>query len=155
MKSRFDTFCGLYCGACMIMKANLNNTVNDLASTWEMKAAGLKCHGCKTDTNYKHCADCEIKVCNQNQNLESCHECNEFPCVKITDFNNDEKSHHSIILRNLKEIKKKGLTQWMEKQKIRWSCPECGQPFSWYEKNCEICNHELFSCEVEEKGLGK
>ena len=151
MKTRFDTYCGLYCGACMIMKANINGTVNDLASTWEMKAADLKCRGCKTDINYKHCADCKIKECNRNKNLESCHECNDFPCSIISDFKNDDRPHHSIVLRNLKEIKKSGLTTWMENQKDRWSCPECGHSFSWYEKTCDICNRELFNAKDEEK----
>ena len=69
-KFRFDTYCGLYCGACLVLGANQKNEVEQVAKEWKMQPEEIKCFGCKTETNSIFCIDCEIKLCAQKKKVE-------------------------------------------------------------------------------------
>ena len=153
MENRYDTYCGLYCDACMIMAANKTDKLEDLAQKWNMPADQLKCTGCKSAVVSAFCFKCAIKSCAQEKAVEFCFQCNEYPCPKITDFNNDEDPHHSVVLKNLDILKAIGLDQWLKDQEVRWSCPGCETRFSWYEKTCKQCGQALYNAEAEEKDL--
>lgn len=153
MDFRYDTFCGLYCGACDVFIANMNSKVEALAQAWKMDLNQLKCHGCKSTVNAIYCMDCDIKKCAQNRDIEYCFQCEEYPCSRLVAFRNDEHPHHSIVLQNLGFIQSQGSARWLEKQKERWSCPNCGTGFSWYAKTCEICGGALHNCQDEEQEI--
>jgi len=152
MEFRYDTYCGLYCGACEVLIANKNGEVEKLAKAWNMKPKELRCHGCKTETTASFCATCDVKKCAENK-VEFCFQCNEYPCARLVEFKNDKYPHHSVVLKNLNSIRDKGINKWLEEQETRWSCPGCGTKFSWYDKVCKKCGEKLYSCEDEEKDL--
>jgi len=137
----------------MIMKANENETLDELAKVWEEKPENLKCDGCKTDVNYHHCADCGIKKCNLEKGYDNCSECDDFPCEKIQEFNDDDYEHHSVVIRNLNELKEIEISVWLQKQEERWKCDSCGTRFSWYDEKCSNCGTELYNSIKEIEGL--
>ncbi|MDK2879301.1 MAG: hypothetical protein PWR06_2017 [Thermoanaerobacteraceae bacterium] len=155
MSFRFDSFCGLYCGACDTLIANMENKVNELAKNLGRTSEDVTCHGCKTTVNSVHCRKCELKRCAKDRKIEFCCECPEYPCQRLIDFRHDKYSHHSVVIKNLDFIKKHGVEYWLREQKSRWSCPECGLNFSWYSEKCGNCGSKLFNCIDEEANLEK
>jgi len=150
---RFDTFCGLYCGACDVLVANQNAAVEALARAWNREPEQLRCHGCKSAVNAVYCVDCDIKSCAEGKGIEYCFECATYPCSRLVAFRNDDHPHHSIVLQNLGLIQSRGVEWWLERQRERWSCPACGAGFRWYDETCATCGSELYSCEDEEKDI--
>ena len=156
MKVRYDTYCGLNCGACPVGLANELNYeagLRKMADEWGVKREDVSCSGCKTDTIAPFCARCEMRVCAREKGFEFCYQCEEYPCDAITDFKNDKAPHHSPIFSNLREIQKNGIEPWLRQEEIRWSCSSCGKRFSWYDDTCSDCGGKLFSVVEEEKGL--
>jgi hypothetical protein len=132
MERRYDAYCGLYCGACYIMVANRLGTV----------AEDLRCFGCKTNILPEHCAGCEIRACAAGKGIPHCGECPDFPC-KVLDEARKARPHLGEIHDNCREIKKAGIDLWLERQAQRWTCPDCGTPFSWYTQKCSTCGRSL------------
>ena len=153
MEYRYDTHCGLYCGACAVLLANQQDRLRHAAAEWEMQTEQLRCGGCKSDTHCVYCVDCEIKRCAEGKQVEFCVECAEYPCPRIVAFRNDRHPHHSIVLHNLEAIRTLGMARWLATRKERWSGPSCGAPFSWYDETCDRCGHRLYNCVAEEKDL--
>jgi rRNA maturation endonuclease Nob1 len=56
-------------------------------------------------------------------------------------------------MKNLELICNNGVSNWLEEQKKRWSCPGCGTKFSWYDKTCPNCGRKVYNCADEEKDL--
>lgn len=146
---RYDTYCGLYCGACEILRANLENCLEEKAAVWGADPALMRCHGCKSGILSVYCRKCDLRDCAVSKGLEYCYECTEFPCQRIEDFSQDNVPHHLMVIINQKVLAERGCEQWLEDQRIRWSCTACGEPFSWYQKSCTKCGSDLFDCEKE------
>ena len=156
MKVRYDSHCGLNCGACPVGRANEMDdaeAIKKYAEDWGTTVEALSCTGCKTDVTAKYCTDCEMRLCARSRGLEFCVECDEYPCKDITDFRNDRAPHHSAVFKNLKNIEEKGLEEWLKNQKIRWSCSTCRTSFDWYSETCKKCGTKLFNAVDEEKDL--
>jgi hypothetical protein len=158
---RFDSYCGLYCGACDILSAYKKGLEsgtlpqwNDLPSEFKnlpfnARKAEIKCLGCKTDTVFVGCSKCIIRSCaKEKTGIETCMDCNRYPCwrVKLTAFvrkilNLESKLPHlKDITHNTEVIRKIGLQFWLEEQNRKWQCPNCGKRLSWYRASCSDCN---------------
>lgn len=153
MASRYDTYCGLYCGACDTLLANEQDRVGLLARRWKMSAEALTCRGCKSGVASVWCTKCEIRRCAMARGVEFCFECTDYPCNQLRAFAADDSPHHSVVLKNLEAIRVKGVAAWLEEQKARWSCPQCGTRFSWYDRRCGRCRQRLYDCRGEEADL--
>ena len=153
MDKRFDSYCGLYCGACGILIANEKDNLKELAHKCNCTEEELHCSGCKTEINSKYCRKCTIKSCAIQKRVEFCFECEEYPCNLILEFAHDESPHHSVVLNNLKDISTQGIEIWLQSQKIRWSCESCGERFSWYDEMCDKCGSKLYNCIEEENKI--
>lgn len=140
---RYDTYCGLYCGACSIMVERKNNRLEAMADNNKYRFDELMCNGCKTQVNSIYCRECDIKKCAKEKNVEFCFECNEFPCDIITKFNYDEHDHHSVVLKNLNDIEENGIENWLGNQEKRWKCKVCETSFSWYTTQCKSCGSKV------------
>ncbi|HUT98453.1 MAG TPA: DUF3795 domain-containing protein [bacterium] len=153
MEPIYDTYCGLYCGACPVVLANERGNVEQRAAEWGMKPEELACFGCRSQTTAVFCTDCGMRLCARNRGIRSCCECGEYPCEILKNFQADEHPHHSVILKNLETIREKGLDAWLAEQAGRWRCPGCGARFTWYDTKCAECGAELYDCRVEERDL--
>jgi len=141
MASELIAYCGLYCGACSFRLAaqeNDRNHIEKMPSYYDkLKDQPLEhCPGCRLENK---CGECKIRDCAINQHYNHCDECSDFPCDKITNFNNDGRPHHSEVLSYLKLLKEIGEKNWLEYMKKKWSC-KCGTKISWYYKSCNCSN---------------
>ncbi len=150
MKPRYDSYCGLFCGACPIMVANAKGNLEEKAKAWDMDPKDLVCTGCKTRTLAAYCEDCVMRLCARDRELDSCVECEDYPCNSFETFQRDRFPHHTLIVNNLAEICKVGAETWVAEQKKRWSCPKCGEQFTWYEDECAKCGEKLYDACAEE-----
>ena len=137
-------YCGLYCGACSFKVAydqNSKEHIIALPSQYnQYKDKPLQfCPGCRLDNDD---AGCEIRNCAKEKSLDHCGDCDDFPCKKISDFNNDGVSHHAKVLKNLHTLKEIGIDKWLEAEKTKWTC-ECGAGISWYLKKCVKCDKSI------------
>ena len=156
MGFRYDSYCGLNCGACPVGAANeLGNEefLRSMAEEWDRDLDDLRCNGCKTDVTAAFCTDCRMRQCAREKGVEFCVHCGDFPCDVISQFRNDEAPHHSAVLYNLQRIKELGLKDWLEAEAGRWSCPECGRRFTWYSESCAGCGGELYNAVSQDRDL--
>ncbi len=138
---RYDSYCGLYCGACGILMATETGQTDE------------ECWGCKSDKVAKHCNDCRIKACAQSRNVAFCCDCSDYPCKTLTAFKEDGWPHHLVGVSNLNAIRRQGIQQWLADQETRWKCPGCGRKFEYYQTNCPQCGRHLRDSRVEAQEL--
>ena len=156
---RYDTYCGLYCGACEIMKAYRENKGTP-ASQWEdlpkpmrenIAKAEIVCRGCKTDVLFAGCQRCRIRKCAKERGVAACIVCEEYPCkiVKGTmehiSKGREQLPHTKVMFKNLDAVKTGGVGLWLKEQRSKWQCRQCGAAISWYQSSCERCGCELES----------
>jgi hypothetical protein len=150
VESRYDSYCGLYCGACGTLRAT---------EAGGSDPRGERCLGCKSDLLASGCLHvCTIRPCAINKGVESCGACIEFPCAIVLGFSEDGVAHHSAALRNLDELKRIGREAWLEAHGARWTCPTCGARFAWKDETCGTCGGSLYNSlkEMEHHvGVGK
>lgn len=144
----YDSYCGLYCGACSILKAERDGSRDPFAAFWaDDRQMALHCRGCKSDSLFENCAICDIRTCAISKGVERCLECGDFPCEKM----NPEMMaglvqklpHLSSATENVEKIMTQGCANWLAQQAELWSCPECQTAFSWYDDSCSKCGTDL------------
>jgi len=142
----YDTYCGLYCGACSILKAYQSGIKDPFACMFSDELGmELKCHGCKTDDLFGNCARCIIRPCAKEKGVEHCIDCTEYPCqiLKTMGFAVDKLPHWSMAAANVETIKNKGAERWLEEQAAQWKCPDCQTDYTWYGTHCSNCGKDL------------
>jgi hypothetical protein len=142
--------CGLYCGACPIyldsQGGSDQKTIEFMqqlgAKQTEIKREDFQCDGCLGKGKLiSFCAKCAIRSCAQGKKIAYCSDCSEFPCSRITDFNNNygKLQHHSEALANLRHLRQMGIKDWAKSEEERWRCPRCQNRLSWYDRACSKC----------------
>lgn len=100
------------------------------------------CNGCLKGDEGKpeHCRKCKIKDCVKQKGVFYCYECSEYPCKLIKNL---EKSYNTrygaSLIENSQFVKANGLTAFMEQQKERYTCPNCGGVISIHDSECSEC----------------
>jgi hypothetical protein len=135
MREELIAPCGMDCAVCSSYLALKN----------DVRAKGVRmayCKGCRPRD--KKCAflkkKCELLLKNK---VRFCYECEEFPCENLEHIDKRYQTFFRMsLIDNLKLIKKHGLTKFLESQKKKWLCPNCGEV---------ICCHNgiCFSCDLE------
>ena len=121
--------CGVFCGAC----PSLNKT----------------CLGCASqDHNQKRISKwaCKIRICcYEEKQLSFCFQCNEFPCKTfqkklLTNYQDDPKyKYRHEIPAIFPQVYDENLNIYLENQKQRWQCPDCGGTITFYHYRCNTC----------------
>ncbi|MEE9912998.1 MAG: DUF3795 domain-containing protein [Deltaproteobacteria bacterium] len=143
-----DTYCGIYCGACSIAAySQTGRTDGFVACLGSVPKADLACCGCKSGTVYAGCSTCSLRRCAREKNVAHCIDCADYPCKDYSTWQTVAKflPHTHEAPASLAAIKRYGVDHWLDAQKKRWSCPDCGAPFSWYVPACYKCGRELAS----------
>lgn len=162
--NHYDSYCGIYCGACDIQMAYKTGQKDKFASFWTkstvkafLRAQGatykksddlqVKCHGCKSDSVFINCRFCAIRTCAIDRKMEHCIECSDFPCKMYKARKKAEGllPHLTLCQKNMESIKKAGVDQWLAEQEEQWQCPECRTGFAWYADRCQSCGSNLTS----------
>lgn len=145
---RFDTYCGLYCGACVAMRARLDGNLPEVAARFGKQPEDFTCHGCKSDKTLEYCSNCPMKDCCRQKGYESCAECADRPCPSLRDFS-QQMPHRKAVAANLAKLAASGMDEFLARQKQRWTCPQCGRALSWYEEKCSGCGVETDNAKKE------
>jgi hypothetical protein len=137
--SRLDSFCGLYCGACLCNILKDEGTLEEVAKAMHKPVEHLTCTDCKTALHQ----DCSFVLCCTARGIESCAACPDLPCAEIIKFAGDGIRHHALILNNLKRIREIGSDNWLMEQKQQYTCPNCNARLRWLETVCEKCGSTI------------
>jgi hypothetical protein len=159
----YGSYCGLYCGACDVMHQFKNGLRTGSPPRWEDLPPTLQnnlpvpddspivCYGCKSDVVFHGCGKCPIRKCARGKdNIENCTECNRYPCIRFRIIKlvwrlggfYRKLPHLRTVNSNLKEIRKSGVTRWLEHQKQEWHCSLCHVDHTWYTKDSHECQKQ-------------
>jgi hypothetical protein len=107
----------------------------------------FSCGGCKSDNIYAGCKACDLRRCAREKGIEHCTDCADYPCKSYRTWQTITKflPHLHGVAASLKNIKVDGVNNWLNEQKKRWACPDCGTSFSWYAAACYNCGRSLAS----------
>ena len=90
MTEQMLSFCGIDCAACpayLATQANDIEKLTTLAGQWFEGATDytiMLCDGCKgAGHTMKWCAECSIRACAIERELENCAYCDEYGCQKL------------------------------------------------------------------------
>lgn len=141
--------CGLYCGACPMYLATRDKDEAKIkallkqfsARDSSMTLADVQCDGCIGGGRVAtFCRKCSMRECAETKpGVTRCADCGDFPCKRVTDFNNDGMAHHAEVLENCRGLREKGIAPWTRYEEERWSCPGCRARISWYDPKCPSC----------------
>lgn len=105
------------------------------------------CAGCLNSDLGKpeHCRTCKIKDCTKEQKLTYCVECHSYPCRLIKSLEKSYKTrYHASLVENSRIVQECGLTEFLEKQRETYICPECGGIISIHDGECSECQHKAW-----------
>jgi hypothetical protein len=136
--------CGLWCGVCSIYVAHRDNNTKfkekllPVYRGFAKDVDDIACTGCLSDgTVFPVCRVCAIKKCCEEKNIEGCYQCEEFPCKFIDNF--PIPVGKKVIHRAIPFWREHGTERFVEGEKKRYHCPECGNPLFRGAKRCNKC----------------
>jgi hypothetical protein len=127
--------CGMNCGICDGYLAYKN----------DVKSKGIRiryCTGCYT--RGKNCAFMK-KSCERlgEGRVQYCYECSDFPCDRIKRLDKRYRTfYHMSMIENQEYIKEHGMEKFLEKEEVKWKCPECGGVICCHNGICYSCGVE-------------
>lgn len=86
-----------------------------------------KCPGCRIEEANKPITRtrCKIKTCGifKSGKKKFCCQCNNFPCKNLKNLDKRYKTKYNMsMIENLKEIKSKGMINFLKNQEKKWIC---------------------------------
>jgi hypothetical protein len=105
-----------------------------------------KCPGCHGDINAPNLKKCKIKNCKVIENNQSkfCFECDKFPCRRLKQLDIRYSTKYAMsMIDNLENIKRIGLSAFVENEKRRWTCPKCNGVICVHRGACYNCGEKL------------
>ena len=90
-----SSYCGVNCEKCKVYLATMSDSdalKTEIAHEWsilynrDFKKEEMVCKGCKSDTRFYLCSACDIITCNVERDIESCEDCDVFPCERYQKF---------------------------------------------------------------------
>ena len=148
--------CGIFCGACAIYIATRDENEkfrNIISSFLGTKSEETECLGCMQPDPakkiYGFCQQCAIRDCAKSKGFYSCHQCEEWPCsiIENFDFATDVRvMKRAIPLWRAKVAEhgdEKGSVEWARAECERYHCPACGKPLFRGAQRCRACKKPL------------
>ena len=109
--------CGLYCGACPILRATSDRSLAEkLAPQLGMEVEAVHCRGCRAEEGkMMGWPLCQNYECITQRGLEFCYECPDFPCLKLAPCaDRADVLPHNQKVYNLVLMQKMGLENWIK-----------------------------------------
>jgi len=119
--------CGMNCGICIGFLRDRN-----------------PCAGCFGDDGRKprHCVICRIKNCEELKAPDKrfCFQCAKFPCARLKQLDKRYRTkYHMSMIANLELIREIGPKEFVARERLRWTCPDCGGVLSAHRDACPNC----------------
>ena len=114
-----------------------------------------KCAGCfNTGNKPYHCTVCSIVLCDEKNGNKKllCYECRKFPCRRIKNLDKRYRvKYGESPVDNLNRVKEMGIYEFIEHEKEKWKCNNCGQLLCVHKEVCLNCgnNNEYFPLESQ------
>lgn len=145
------------------MKEQVSKTISGIISAGMIAPCGLNCAVCKralaendpcpgcngpNKNKPVFCAEkCGIILCRKriDNGYEYCDECPEYPCADVTEKENRYTSKYPLYespKRNLSDIRALGMEQFIENERVKWTCKECGGVVSVHTGICSGCGKQ-------------
>lgn len=125
--------CGMNCGVC----------ASYLAMKYDVKSKGIQmsyCKGCLPRA--KGCTVNKSGGCLKllGMTVRSCLECEKFPCGNNYRWDSVYRERYDMSpVDNLRGIREFGMETFLEQQREKWCCPECGGVISCHNGICYSC----------------
>lgn len=128
--------CGMNCSICLAYLRDKNT-----------------CSGCWGNALNKptYCIHCIIKNCAllEQTNSKFCYECEKYPCKRLKQLDKRYRLRYNMsMLENLQTIINEGLEVFMEKEKARWRCPQCGETICVHRGYCLKCKSASMNWQI-------
>lgn len=122
--------CGMNCGICTAYLREKN-----------------KCPGCRAaDTNKAiSVLRCKIKNCEviRKGKAKFCFGCENYACKDLKHLDKRYRTKYRMsMIENLNDIKKNGISWFLDNEKKRWECPTCGGVICCHRGICFDCRKE-------------
>ena len=107
-----------------------------------------KCPGCRCPDTNKGVTRvrCKIKKCEVFNDIDKkfCFECGKYPCEKLEHIDYRYKTKYNMsMIENLEYIKNSGINNFIDNEKIRWTCNECGGTICAHKGYCYSCGKKM------------
>ena len=127
--------CGMNCGICTRYLAYSRGIP-------EEKGRLIHCQGCLSLNNRV----CFIKKgCKKllKKELLSCCECETIPCNNLDRLDKRYRKQYGMsMIENLKTLKEKGMTKFLETEETKHQCPQCSDIISIHDRKCYTCGYK-------------
>jgi len=107
--------CGLPCFECYLYLAQFDREIAEtIAGVFNASPDEIKCKGCRGEGGKcaHHSMECRVYQCIENKDMETCVECNDFPCEFLHPYRDQAEKWHNTKVYNLCRIQKLGLEKW-------------------------------------------
>lgn len=144
--------CGLYCGTCGVYIATRDKNEKfraTLGKLYGTRPEETECLGCMQadppQKLYAFCKACAIRECVRARGFYSCHQCDQWPCEKITNFGlatGARVMQRTIPLWRAQVAEhgdEKGSIEWAKAECRRYHCSDCGNPLFRGAQRCRAC----------------
>ena len=119
--------CGMNCGLCM-----------------GYLRAKKRCSGCRAgdEGQAPSVLACPIRRCEQVAADDFCSACAALPCPRLRRLDARYRTKYRMsMLANLQAIHATGVAAFVESERERWACPECGSVQCVHTAECIYCGH--------------
>ena len=105
------------------------------------------CPGCRADDDHKSrsCVTCRIKNCDKivQDGIKFCFSCEIYPCALLRHLDKRYRTKYEMsMIENLERIKTNGIRQFIQAEKDKWKCPNCGETICVHKPQCLSCGQE-------------
>lgn len=89
---------------------------------------------------------CKIRNCEQitSGTVRYCSaDCDRFPCARLQQLDKRYRSGYGMsMIANLKMIHEAGIRAFVQNEKLKWICPECGDTICVHKPACLSCGYK-------------
>ena len=156
--TRLLSRCGIYCGACIIYRAERDSSalLEDVSRQLKVPKKEIKCNGCSSPyaEQWRNCQNCGLKACQDRMGFGTCVQCPEYDVCPdyayLAGFTAHRGEDIRGVLARVEAGESMGILDALEK---RWRCPDCGEPLIWYDNNCRSCGARVKEEPIEIDGF--
>ena len=111
--------CGLPCFECYLYLAQFDQRMaQTIASVFNVSPDAIQCKGCRGENGKcaHHSMECRVYKCIENTDMQTCAECDDFPCEFFHPYSDQFMKPHNTKVYNLCRIKNIGLEKWAKEE---------------------------------------